>query len=159
MRCDISQTFHPRSIRQYYSLDFGVMGCGAEKVTGFVVINPLVLSANRVDLGFIFFIIFLILLPPPQMSRGFAISTSDQYICCAGADGIVRLGGSRFCFCVLVIWLWSSFNAGCSCYCFCFFLVLDWHNDVKWHGGVRLGLPCGPKKIQTRLKNPFLQNL
>ena len=37
----------------------GVMGCGAAEATGlgfvcFIVINPCVLSANRVDLGFFF---------------------------------------------------------------------------------------------------------
>ena len=43
-------------------------GCGAAEATGFVcfvVINPCVLSANRVDLGFFYFINFPILLPPP----------------------------------------------------------------------------------------------
>ena len=34
----------------------GVMGCGAAEATGlgFVFVNPCVLSANRVDLGFFF---------------------------------------------------------------------------------------------------------
>ena len=48
----------------------GVMRCGAAEPIGlgvvcFVVINPCVLSANRVDLGFFYFINSPILLPPP----------------------------------------------------------------------------------------------
>ena len=47
----------------------GVMGCGAAEATGlgfafFVVINPCVLSANRVDLGFCFCFTNLQILPP-----------------------------------------------------------------------------------------------
>ena len=50
-----------------------VMGCGAAEATGlgfvcFVVINPCVLSANRVDLVFFCFINFPILLPPPRQN-------------------------------------------------------------------------------------------
>ena len=50
----------------------GVMGCGAAEATGpgfvcFVVLNPHVLSANRVDFGFLYFI-NVILPPPPPVS-------------------------------------------------------------------------------------------
>ena len=49
----------------------GVMGCSAAEATGlgfvcFVVINPRVFSANRVDLGFFLFHIFSNFPPPPQ---------------------------------------------------------------------------------------------
>ena len=48
----------------------GVMGYGAAEATGlgfvcFIVVNPCVLSANRVGLGLFCFIDFPILLPPP----------------------------------------------------------------------------------------------
>ena len=48
----------------------GVMGCGAVEATGlgfacFVVINPRVLSANRVDLDFILFHKLSNFTPPP----------------------------------------------------------------------------------------------
>ena len=47
-----------------------VMGCGAAEATGldfvcFIVINPCVLSTNRVDLGSFCIINFPIFLPPP----------------------------------------------------------------------------------------------
>ena len=47
------------------------MGCGAAEAdfVCFVVINPCMLSANRVDLSFFCFINFPILLPPPPQIR------------------------------------------------------------------------------------------
>mgnify|MGYP003571746643 CR=1 FL=1 len=55
-----------------FLFQFHPMGCGAAEATGlgfvcFVVINPCVLSANRVDLGFFLFHKFPILLPPPPL--------------------------------------------------------------------------------------------
>ena len=54
------------------------MGCGAAEATGlgfvcFVVINPRVLSANSVDLGFFLFLIFSNFTPP--LIRGFLFHT------------------------------------------------------------------------------------
>ena len=50
------------------------MGCGAAEATGlgfvcFAIVNPRVLSANRVDLG-LFFRFFQILPPPPSPGPG-----------------------------------------------------------------------------------------
>ena len=51
----------------------GVMGCGVAEATGlgfffcFFVINPFVLSANRVDFFFILFYKFSSFTPPPSL--------------------------------------------------------------------------------------------
>ena len=71
----------------------GVMGCGAAEATGlgfvcFVVINPRVLSANKVDLGsfffFFFFFFFFInypILPPhhPQLTQ-YSVTRNAQRV-------------------------------------------------------------------------------
>ena len=54
-----------------YPIVSGVMGCGVAEATGlvfvcFIVINPCVLSADIIDLGFFLFHNFPILLPPPS---------------------------------------------------------------------------------------------
>ena len=61
--------------RLAWALFVGVMGCGAAEATGlgfvcFVVINPPVLSANRVDFGLFCFIDFSFLHPPPPGAKG-----------------------------------------------------------------------------------------
>ena len=82
------------------------MGCGAAEATGlgfvcFVVINPRVLSANRVDFGLSCFI-------------NFSISS--------GGWTLQRLARACFCFCVFVIWLLSSLSVGCSLLVFFLFV-------------------------------------
>ena len=71
------------------------MGCGAAEATGlgfvcFVVTNPCVLSANKVDLGFFCFKIFPILLPPPPFSM-YLTSCAFIFACFCLEFQIVRL--------------------------------------------------------------------
>ena len=58
----------------------GVMGCGFKEATGlgfvcFVIINPCVLSANRVDLGFFVSKFSNFTPPPPSTSNYLSVSS------------------------------------------------------------------------------------
>ena len=83
-----------------FPLFYGVMGCGgAAEATGlgfvcFVVINTCVLSANRVDFGFFFFVSYIVQFtpPPPQRELHSTVHGWDHYCPanwggCRGKDG------------------------------------------------------------------------
>ena len=69
--------------RLYWASFVGVMGCGAAEATGlgfvcFIVLNPRILSANGVDLGFFCFINGPISPPPPSLLRHTFDGHSDR---------------------------------------------------------------------------------
>ena len=75
----------------------GVMGCGAAEATGlgfvcFVVINPCVLSANRVDFGLFCFINFPIYPPPPGYKGCISIAVAAENRVPAQAQRLTRYG-------------------------------------------------------------------
>ena len=93
----------------------GVMGCGAAEATGlgfvcFVVLNPRVLSANRVDFGLCLFHIFSHFTPPPpsiapNRDAVLHFGRPEKYYCIAAGVPEIRRRGDG---CTTRASLWSD---------------------------------------------------